>query len=85
VCTFGFQTARGLCRLILTESTPAGGARFVACRGDADWQVVVSVAQTDQSGFAPVTAVGTEAIGLYLDAIGAGPAMCAEAEAAELE
>ena len=80
-----FQTARGLCRLILTDTLPTGGARFVACRNDADWQVMVSVAEAGESGFAPASATATEAIDLYLDAIGAGAALSAEAEAAELE
>ncbi len=80
-----FQTARGLCRLILADTVTTGGVRYVACRNDADWQVVISVAEADESGFAPASATATEAIDLYLDAIGAGAALGVEAEAAELE
>ena len=82
-----FETGRGFCRLIATAPGPATEAtsdaapaqRFVACREGAEWQVAISV--VEGGGYAPASAAASQTIDLYLDAIGAGPALTPEAEA----
>ncbi len=79
-----FQTAQGLCRLIVAEPVQSQAARFVACRDMAEWRVAISVLDGTEGNFAPASAAATEVIDLYLDAIGAGPALSAQAEAEAL-
>jgi hypothetical protein len=79
-----FETERGLCRLIAVEPDEGGRGRFVACRDVEGWDVALSLSDGSTAGYAPASAMGTEMIDLYLDAVGAGAALDAETEAAML-
>lgn len=85
-----FETQRGLCRLIAVTPVQGDHARFVACRdaGGPDatgWDVALSVADGQDDGYSPAADTATLMIDLYLDAVGAGPALDAAQEAEALQ
>ena len=59
--------------------------RFLACRDASEWTVVLSVADGSRDGFSPANDAATEMLDLYLDTIGAGPALDASSEANALK
>ncbi|SLN49334.1 hypothetical protein PEL8287_02572 [Roseovarius litorisediminis] len=75
-----FETARGLCRLMLLAPSSTTKTRFVACRTNTDWQVAFSVSESSEDVFAPASAGSDELIDSFLDSINASPALSFEEE-----
>ncbi|MDD9726825.1 hypothetical protein PVV74_15295 [Roseovarius sp. SK2] len=80
-----YETQQGLCRLISVQPAGTMPRRFLACRNASEWAVVVSVADGSRDGFSPANDAATEMLDLYLDTIGAGPALDASSEAKALK
>lgn len=79
-----FETGRGLCRLIALQPDSGNPSRIVACRADGGWDIALSVSDGAGGDYAPASSTGTEMLDLFLDSIGAGPALAPEAEAEHL-
>lgn len=75
-----FETEHGLCRLISVQPSQSAPGRFLACRDGSEWTVALSVADGPRQGFSPASDVATEMLDMYLDTIGAGPALDAQSE-----
>ena len=80
-----FETQQGLCRLISVQPAGSMPRRFLACQDASEWNVVVSVADGSRDGFSPANDATTEVLDMYLDTIGAGPALDASSEAKALK
>lgn len=76
-----FQTDIGLCRLI-----GIGDSRQIACRADGSdgWILALGIASGDGDGFVPASDSVGQVIDQMLDAIGAGPTLGPQEEAAAL-
>lgn len=70
-----FETAQGICRLLSHVSVNQVETRFVACLGDGEWQVALSVSLGSAKTITPASSEATELIDDFLDSIGSGPAL----------
>lgn len=72
----------GVCRIFRVTDADGAGARAVACNTGGDWRVAVAAREAGDETFATASAAGVEAVDAFLDGLGAGPGLDAEAEAA---
>lgn len=78
-----FATDLGPCRMFATEGSDRV-TRQVMCHDSAGWQIALAVEAPAAGGFIPASDTLAETVDLFLDRIGAGPALGAKEEAALL-
>lgn len=80
-----YQTDRGLCRILDLDLPQDRRERAVVCReAPGKWTVVAAISAGPEEAFLPASDSATALIDQALDALGAGPALAPEEEAAAL-